>query len=118
MENIKLKTFTLRTETGDWLGQIIISSDGMFSGVTDYGNLSYAWRSSGAEDFREFLLRLNTDYFGQKLQNGLSYIVYNNNTTKACKRFAEMILPQLKLALQDDIARDKDWNLQTVINKQ
>lgn len=109
MENIKLKTFTLRTETGGWLGQIIISSDGMFSGVTDYGNLSYAWRSLGSEDFREFLLRLSVDYFGSKLQNGLSYIAYNSKTMDACNRFAQKILPELQKVLKEDLAKDKDW---------
>lgn len=109
METIKLKTFTLKTETGGWIGQIIISSDGMFSAVTDYGNLSYAWRSTGSEDFREFLCRLSPSYFGGKLQNGLSYIAYNSKTMKACDRFAEKILPELQKVLKEDLSNDKNW---------
>lgn len=109
MGNIKLKTYTLRTKSGEWLGQIIISSDGMFSGVTDYGNLSYAWRSFD-KDFREFLLSLSVDYFGSKLQNGLSYIAYNQKTLEACNRFSEKILPELKKKLEVDLVFDKDWN--------
>ena len=102
MEEIKLKSYTLRTKSGQWLGQVILTSDGMFSGVTDYGNLSYAWRSFGS-DFREFILSLNNDYFASKMQNGLSYIVYNNKTLKACQLFSEMILPALKDALRKEI---------------
>ena len=108
MSTIKLKTFTLRTENDGWLGQIIISSDGMFSAVTDYGNLSYAWRSTGY-DFRDFLLRLSVDYFGSKLQNGLSYIAYTKKTSQACNRFAEKILPELQRVIKEDLINDKFW---------
>jgi hypothetical protein len=109
MKTIKLKTYTLRTENG-WLGQIIISSDGMFSAVTDYGNLSYAWRSIGnEEDFRAFLSRLSVDYFASKLQNGLSYITYTKKSQDSCNLFAEKILPALKKVLEDDLINDKDW---------
>lgn len=109
MNTIKLKTFTLRTENDNWLGQIIISSDGMFSGVTDYGNLSFAWRHTG-QDFRTFLISLNIDYFGGKLQNGLSYIAYTKQTSKACIRFAKEILPKLQEVLKEDILIDPNWH--------
>lgn len=108
METIKLKTYTLRSENG-WLGQIIISSDGMFSSVTDYGNLSYAWRSTGNEDFRDFLSRLSVDYFAGKIQNGLSYITYTKKSMQSCILFAEKILPALKKVLEEDLINDKDW---------
>jgi len=109
MNEVKCKSFTLRTENG-WLGQIIISNDGMFSSVTDYGNLSFAWRSFGKEDFREFLCGLSPDYFGGKMQNGLSYIAYSRTTQKACDRFAEKILPALQEALKEDLVTNKEWN--------
>ncbi len=44
MSEIKSKSFTLRSEDGEWLGQIVLTSDGMFASVTEWGNLSYAWR--------------------------------------------------------------------------
>lgn len=108
MSEIKLKTFTLRTEKNGWLGQIIISSDGMFSAVTDYGNLCYAWRYTG-EDFRTFLVGLGIDYFGSKMQNGLSYISYNKKTMEACNRFAKEILPGLQKVLKQDLINDVNW---------
>lgn len=49
MEETKSKSYTLRGEHGEWLGQIVLTSNGMFSSVTDYGNLSYAWRAFGKE---------------------------------------------------------------------
>ena len=108
MSEIKSKSYTIRSESGSWLGQIVLTSDGMFSAVTDYGNLSYAWRSFG-NDFREFLLSLNVDYFGSKMQNGLSYIAYSNKTTKACQLFAEQILPAIQKVLRDEIKRGESF---------
>jgi len=66
MEKVKARCYTLRKETGGWLAQVVITSDGMFSAVSDYGNFCYAWRSTGEEDFRNFLLNINTSYFGGK----------------------------------------------------
>lgn len=101
-KEITLKSYTLRTDSGQWLGQIVLTSDGFFSGVTDYGNLSYAWRSFGDVDFEDFILSLSVDYFAGKLQNGLSYIAYSKTTQKACNYFAEMILPALKKAIREE----------------
>ncbi len=64
------RNYTLRDDKGSWLGQIVLTSDGMFASVTDYGNLSYAWRSIGNKDFREFLAGLEVSYFGGKMYPG------------------------------------------------
>jgi hypothetical protein len=104
MNEIKSKSYTLRGENGIWLGQIVLTSDGMFASVTDYGNLSYAWRSYG-KDFREFIISLNIDYFGSKMFIGMSYILYSKNCEKACKKFAEKILPPLQKMLREEIER-------------
>lgn len=108
-ENIKSKGFSLYTEKGSWLGQIVLTSDGMFASVTDYGNLSYAWRSYGDKDFRQFLVGLNTDYFGGKMYQGMAYILYSKKCEQACKRFGEMILPALQKALKEDIEKNPNW---------
>ena len=99
MSEVTAKSYSLRTEDGQWLGQVVLTSDGMFSSVTDYGNLSYAWRSYRDGQFEEFILGLNIEYFGSKLQNGLSYIAHSNKTRSACLRFAEKILPALKIEI-------------------
>lgn len=105
MENeIKSKSYTLRGENGEWLGQVVLTSDGFFASVTDYGNLSYAWRSYG-KDFRKFLCDLNTQYFGSKLYTGMAYILYGKKCEKACERFAEKILPPLQKILREEIER-------------
>ena len=96
------KSYTLRNKTGQWLGQVVLTSDGMFASVTDWGNLSYAWRSFGT-DFREFILNLSPDYFGTKMFTGMAYILHSRKCEAACNRFAKEILPALQQALLDEI---------------
>lgn len=101
MGNIKSKSYTLRDENG-WLGQVVLTSDGMFAAVTDYGNYSYAWRSYG-EDFRDFIVSINVDYFEGKMINAMSYVAMNRKFDAAAKRFAEKILPPLQKILKEEI---------------
>jgi hypothetical protein len=108
METVKSKSYTLRTESGQWLGQVVLTSDGLFASVTDYGNLSYAWRSYGS-DFRNFIISLNIQYFGSKLYTGMAYILYSKRTEKACIRFAKQILPALQKAFKEEIERGETW---------
>ncbi|GEN74110.1 hypothetical protein [Chryseobacterium lathyri] len=103
MDEIKSKSYTLRTENDSWLGQIVLTSDGMFASVTDYGNLSFGWRHTGYDDFRQFILSLNVEYFGGKMYQGNTYILYSKKCENACMRFAQKILPALQEALKEDI---------------
>jgi hypothetical protein len=105
---IKSKNYTLRGEKGEWLGQIVLTDDGMFASVTDYGNLSHAWRSYSG-DFREFIISLNTGYFATKMYTGMSYILYGKKCEQACIRFAEKILPPLQKLLIEDLTEYPDW---------
>jgi len=101
MQTVTAKSYTLRSEDGHWLGQIVLTSDGMFASVTDWGNLSHAWRSYG-DDFRDFILDLNVDYFATKMFTGMAYILAGKKCEQACKRFAEKILPALQKALKEE----------------
>ena len=103
MEKITAKSYSLESETGEWLGQVVLTSDGMFSAVTDWGNLSYAWRHYGDKDFRQFIIGLSVDYFGSKLYTGMAYILYSKKCEQACKRFAEKILPALQKVLKEEL---------------
>lgn len=109
-EVIFSKSYTVRGAHGEWLGQIVLTSDGMFSSVTDYGNLSYAWRAFGTGDFRIFIADLQVDYFASKLISGMSYIFYGKKCEQACKRFAEKILPPLQEILKNEIEEGADWS--------
>lgn len=110
MKKIKSKSYTVRGKHGEWLAQIVLTTDGMFASVTDYGNLSFAWRSFGKDsDFREFFTTLNVDYFAQKLFAGMSYILHDRKTEKACQRFSEMILPPFQELLKTELEQGIDW---------
>lgn len=109
MEQVNSRSYTLRGEHGEWLGQVVLTSDGMFASVTDYGNLSYSWRAYGNEDFRQFIAGLNVDYFGTKMYTGMSYILYGKKCENACKRFAEKILPPLQELLKKEILGGIAW---------
>lgn len=104
IKEIKSRSYTLYSERGQWLGQIVLTSDGMFASVTDYGNLSYSWRAHGENDFREFLASLSVSYFGGKLYTGMAYILYSKKCEKACMLYAEKILPALQLALNKELS--------------
>ncbi len=103
-EKVTAQSYTLYTDNGAWLGQIVLTSDGMFASVTDYGNLSYTWRSYGQQEFKEFLCGLSVDYFGTKMYTGMAYILYSKKCEQACKRFAEKILPPLQKLLREELA--------------
>ena len=105
---VKARSYTLTSDGGQWLGQIVLTSDGMFASVTDWGNLSFAWRHFG-EDFREFLLDLNVDYFGSKMFNGMAYIVHSRKVERACDKFADKILPALQDVLRKEIEEGIEW---------
>jgi hypothetical protein len=107
MNTVTAKSYTLRDENGNWLGQIVLTSDGFFASVTDWGNLSFAWRSYGDGDFREFIITLNVSYFGGKMYQGNTYILYSKKCEAACMRFAEKILPALQKALKEELEIEK-----------
>lgn len=106
-ELVTAKSYTLYKENGGWLGQIVLTSDGAFMSVTDYGNLSFAWRHTGSRDFREFIINTDPQYFGGKMYCGLAYIAYGRKFEKACDRFAEIILPALKEVLKKELEEEK-----------
>jgi hypothetical protein len=114
-KKVVVDSYTLYDKQGMWLGQILLTSDGMFASVTDYGNLSYAWRAFGT-DFKEFISGLNVSYFGQKLYTGLAYIAYNKKVERACHVFAEKILPPLQDVLRREL-EDRKNEVSTVMER-
>ncbi len=102
-KKVTAKAFTLHSKNGGWLGQVVLTSDGMFSAVTDYGNMGYAWRSTGDENIEDFILRINIDYFAGKMFQGMSYVVHTATVRKVCERFAKEILP----VLQEEIKKQR-----------
>ena len=106
-DSISAKSYTLTKENGDWLGQVVLTSDGMYASVTDYGNMSFAWRHYG-DDFRKFLIGLDVDYFAGKMYQGMAYMVYGKKYEQACKRYAQQILPALQAVLKKELEDERN----------
>ena len=103
MAIINAKVYNLYTKSGDWLGQVVLTADGSFMSITDYGNFSYSWSSTGHDDFRKFIISLDEQYFAGKMVQGLAYIARSRSVEKSAERFASKILPALKMALIEEI---------------
>lgn len=59
--------------------QAVLTSDGMFSVVSDYGNYAYSWINWGRGDFRRFFAKLNGGYLLGKIAGGRD--VYDQEAT-------------------------------------
>lgn len=101
MKEVTAESITLKTPNGGWLGQVVLTSDGMFAAVTDYGSFSYSWRSFG-ESFKAFLLRLDTAYFATKMSEGFGYVAISKKIDHGAQRFADRILPALQEYLRNN----------------
>lgn len=118
MSEIKSKSYTLRTEDGSWLAQIVLTSDGMFASITNYGNLSRRWHHTGTQDFRGYVIKLNVEYFAEKMYQSSTYILYTEDNNyilhskkfkQACIMFAQKILPPLQKLLKQDLIDNPDF---------
>jgi len=101
MNKITAESYSLRDENGNWLGQIVLTSDGMYASVTDWGNLSFAWRNFGEGSFEDFLLSINQGYFATKMYCGIAYLCHTAKVEAACNRYAEHIFPALQKMLRE-----------------
>jgi hypothetical protein len=78
-----LRRYRLRTDQGRWVADVVISDDGYFSTVSDYGGYAHFWGDAGCE-FRRFLCGLDADYLCGKLSRGREYD--DEATLRAVKR--------------------------------
>lgn len=85
---IVLHYYHLPSEKGEGWARVLISSDGMFSAVSDYGNYGYFWSHHGMDDIRRFFLRVKTDkdYFINKLTIDRPRVYDGEATVKQIKK--------------------------------
>ena len=102
MGKAKAYVYDLSTESGDVLGRVVLS-DGFYMSVTDYGNFCYWWNNIGDMDIRQFILSLDSGYFCQKMQNGISDISSTQKTERIALRYTMYILPALKEAIKKEL---------------
>jgi hypothetical protein len=77
------RLYDLRTASGEWLARVVITDDGYFSTVSDYGEYAYWWTHAGA-CFRRFLTQICTDSLLNKIAPRREYD--SDATLKAAKR--------------------------------
>ena len=60
------------TPEGEGWALLFIDQEGAFAAITDYGDFTYRWRSTGwsAVNFRHFLMTIDAEYLARKLANG------------------------------------------------
>lgn len=64
---IQLWRYAFPSRKGEGWAIFVLGSDGYFSVVSDFGNYSYIWSSIGCDDFREFLLEIESGYLLGKI---------------------------------------------------
>lgn len=107
-QKITAKSYTLQNENGSWLGQVVLTSDGAFMAITDWGNFNFAWRSyQTLPKFKEFIMRLEPCYFANKMVEGMQYVIYGKKVQAAAERFAERVLPKLQEVLKQEIKEEE-----------
>jgi len=104
-EPVTAQSYTLYAENGQWLGQVVLTSNGLFASVTDWGNFSHSWSAIGDMTFKEFLLGISEDYLASKMVTGMAYLISNKKVEAACKRYASHILPALKKVLREEMEK-------------
>lgn len=97
-----IERYTLKTPEGQWLGDIVITEDGRYFSITDWGNFSYIWNSIGDRSFKEFLLGINIDYFASKMFAGMAYVTDAKKVRDAAGRYALHILPEFQRTLREE----------------
>ena len=89
---------------GGWLAQVLLSSDGTFAAVSEWGNFAFAWRAIGERSFKEFLIDIEVDYFESKMVSSMSYMATGKRVDSACRNFARRVLPVLQKALKEEVS--------------
>jgi hypothetical protein len=100
---IKSEVIILKTPEGQWLAQVILTSNHGLYVDSDWGSFSYRW-SETDEDFKKFILRLNYGYLATKIETGMRYM-FGNFTKKqeaSILRAAEKVLPALQEYLKNN----------------
>ncbi len=70
----RVRRYDFRTTDGrEWLGTFLVTDDGLVCCATDYGSYSHWWTSTGYDDIRKFLLKIDTCYLLGKFASKEEY---------------------------------------------
>ncbi len=87
--------YVLPSIKGEGWAEFFITSRGVFSAVSDWGNYGYVWTNTGHDDPRKFFLRTKgrEDYFTSKWGLGLQPVFEAALTKKNLQRVARTMEP-------------------------
>lgn len=103
--NYKTWNYYISSENGEGESFIFLTSNGVFSAVSDFGNFAYVWRNPGVDDFRKYWIKDTFDInylaskFGYKLQFFGNFDVLKNfvMNTKISYLIQEEIYTELEI---------------------
>lgn len=110
MNDTKCAIYHLKTDSGDWLAQIVLTSDGVMYVISDWGNFNVCWRAyKSLESFKKFLLSINPDYFADNAISSNSYIYgLTKKVDAAARRFAlNVFVPFQKILIKESEATNE-----------
>jgi hypothetical protein len=101
------RRYDLRTEgeRSRWLGTFLVTHDGLVACNTDYGSYSYWWTSTGCDDIREFLVKIDTDYLLGKFSPRREY---NGDATEKNVRSTILRMRRERSLTKDEARKEFD----------
>jgi hypothetical protein len=106
MSAVTLWRYSLPSVRHEGWATIVLGSDGYFSTVSDYGNYAYRWTHHGYNDFRQFFLHVEPDYFVGKIAPERRY-----SGERTHRRIAEEILRWRREGLLDRETARREYAL-------
>lgn len=97
--------YSLKTPSGGWFGEVILTDDKGFFALTDWGNFNFRWSATSTE-IREFILGIEEGYFARKMFEGVAFQCHTRAMESCCKKFAANILPALKDAIKEEMSNE------------
>jgi len=122
MDNtIKTYHYTIQSMKGVRIGQVVLTSTGMFSAVSEYGNFACSFPAfldgKSKEDIRYYLTYIDTYALSNTIGEGMGYLinqvtnpkeinVFGRRVYQTCQAFAEEILPRLQDMLRRELKEE------------
>ena len=98
------QVYDLKTDSGQWLAEIVITSTGALLIVSDWGNFNICWRAyKNLNSFKEFLQSINPAYFAGNAIRSNNFVYGNTKKADAAaSRFAlNVFVPFQKLLIKE-----------------
>lgn len=104
-KEIETAVYYIEDACETYLGQVVITSSGVFTAITDYGNLVVKFNILIGEKFKDYFLCIDNDYFVRMVLATDAFDFTGNKTKISCLiySFVSVILERLKKMLKEEI---------------